>query len=553
MLDAVVADLGAELPPPRTLTAAEVADLGEELAAYHAHFAPFFTRSEQRVWAEVYLRGLLVADVPRKNTEAMVLRLLGAGPGAEARVRALQQFVGEGGWDDAVILAAHQRLVDETLGEEDGVLLIDGSDLPKQGNHSAGVARQWCGATGKRDNCQAGVYLGYASRQGYTLLDRRLYLPACWFTPEYQERWDACRIPADTPFQTKPALAAGMVEQLQAERRVRARWLACDEGYGQDPAFLDRVAASGLWYLAEVPRSTFVWPLVDPTDGTTPRARPTTGVPPATSGRGRPPSKVRLQPDSPASLPVEALAALPAAQWHRYRLLEGSKGPLVAEFAAVRAVAVRDGLPGPDVWVLLRRPLPVPGETPEVKYYLSQAPAATPLATLVRVSGLRWPIEACFEEGKEEVGLDHYELRFWRGWYHHMTLVILAHHFLVRLQRRLDQRGGGPTASDRSILATSTLPTPGAGAARAGGLLGRRGPAGVSAPAPTGPLTAAFATPGAPTLAGAVTAALLRPRRHPGACLLPTAPQPRRLPLPPQAHPAAPDRARPVIYLSLYY
>jgi len=155
-------------------------------------------------------------------------------------VRALQQFVGEGGWDDAVILAAHQRLVDETLGEEDGVLLIDGSDLPKQGNHSAGVARQWCGAPTpagrpcKRDNCQAGVYLGYASRQGYTLLDRRLYLPACWFTPEYQERWDACRIPADTPFQTKPALAAGMVEQLQAERRVRARWLACDEGYGQD-------------------------------------------------------------------------------------------------------------------------------------------------------------------------------------------------------------------------------------------------------------------------------------------------------------------------------
>ncbi len=319
-------------------------------------------------------------------------------------------------------------------------------------------------------------------------------------------------------------------------------------GYPRSGCFLDRVDASGLWYLAEVPRSTFVWPLVDPTDGTTPRARPTTGVPPATSGRGRPPSKVRLQPDSPASLPVEALAALPAAQWHRYRLLEGSKGPLVAEFAAVRAVAVRGGLPGPDVWVLLRRPLPVPGQTPEVKYYLSQAPADTPLATLVRVSGLRWPIEACFEEGKEEVGLDHYELRFWRGWYHHMTLVILAHHFLVRLQRRLDQRGGGPTASDRPTLAA-----PAVGAASTGGLLGRRGPAGVSAPAPASPLAPAFAAPGAPTLAGAVTAALLRPACRPGAHRLSAAPQPRRLPLPPQAHPAAPDWAGPVIYLSLYY
>ena len=104
-------DLGADLPLPRVLTAAEVADLGEELATYHAHFAPFFKRSEQRDWAEVYLRGLLTADVRRKNTEAMALRLLGAGPGAAARVRALQQFIGEGGWDDAAILAANQRLV----------------------------------------------------------------------------------------------------------------------------------------------------------------------------------------------------------------------------------------------------------------------------------------------------------------------------------------------------------------------------------------------------------------------------------------------------------
>ena len=109
--------------------------------------------------------------------EAMALRLLGAGPGADRRVRALQQFIGEGAWDDDGLLAAHRRLVDETLGEDDGVLIIDGSDIPKRGTHSAGVARQWCGATGKTDNCQAGVYLGYASRRGYTLLDRRLYLP----------------------------------------------------------------------------------------------------------------------------------------------------------------------------------------------------------------------------------------------------------------------------------------------------------------------------------------------------------------------------------------
>jgi SRSO17 transposase len=149
-----VLDVTADLPKltdlraVRGLTAEEAATLAEELAAYHQHFAPLFYRREQREWAEVYLRGLLTADVPRKNVEAMALRLLGAGPHAERQVRALQQFIGEGAWDDQAILAEHQRLVNETLGEEDGVLIIDGSDFPKHGQHSAGVAPQWCGNTG---------------------------------------------------------------------------------------------------------------------------------------------------------------------------------------------------------------------------------------------------------------------------------------------------------------------------------------------------------------------------------------------------------------------
>ncbi|HLH74069.1 MAG TPA: transposase, partial [Chloroflexota bacterium] len=161
------ADLIDDVPSERTLTAGDVADLADELAAYHHEFAPLFKRYEQRGWAKIYLRGLLTAAVPRKNIEAMALRLFGADEAAARTVRALQQFVGEGGWDDEVILAKHRRLVDASLGEEDGVLIIDGSDFPKQGSHSAGVARQWCGHTGKKDNCPAGVFLGYASRKGY--------------------------------------------------------------------------------------------------------------------------------------------------------------------------------------------------------------------------------------------------------------------------------------------------------------------------------------------------------------------------------------------------
>jgi SRSO17 transposase len=447
------------------------------LVAYHARFAPLFQRAEQRRWAAVYLRGLL-AELPRKNVEGMALRVLGAGLGAERRVRALQQFIGEGSWDDAALLAEHRCAVEETLGDDDGVLIIDGSDLPKRGTHSAGVARQWCGATGKTENCQAGVFLGYASSKGHTLLDRRLYLPQAWFSPDYRSRWEACRIPDDQPFATKTVLAAAMVEQAMAVGRPRARWCLCDEWYGRDSTFLDRIAATGLRYFAEVPKDTAVWPLVNPTDGT-PQERPQSWLPPrAASGTGRPRTRVRLDPRSPAPLRLDVLAThLRAEAWQRYRVLEGRKGPLVADFAAVRAVAVREGLPGPEVWVLLRRPLPTPddapNEAPKLKYLLSDAPAATPLATLVSLSGRRWPIESCFEEGKGLLGLDQYELRFWRGWHHHMTMVILAQHFLVRLRQRLKPREGGP-AAERAIRpcrlpgrATSSrvAPSPGATAA----------------------------------------------------------------------------------------
>lgn len=546
--------LGADLPAPRTLTIGEVAGLGEELAAYHAHFAPLFKRSEQRDWAAVYVQGLLVADVPRKNTEAIALRLLGAGPGAEARVRALQQFIGEGGWDDAAILAAHQRFVDETLGEPDGVLLIDGSDMPKHGEHSVGVCRQWCGATGKVDNCQAGVFLGYASRQGYTLLDRRLFLPECWFGQDYRERRAGCAIPKETVFVTKTALAAEMVEAEQAEQRLRARWLAGDEGFGKDPSFLDRVDQAGLWYLAEVPCATEVWPLVDPSEGTTVRARPATWLrPQQPSHKGPPPTKRQVHPDSPPKLRLDALGAhLPAAQWHRYRLLEGSKGPLVADFAVVRAVAVRNRLPGPEVWVLLRRTLRGPGEQPEYKYYLSQAPADVPMAELVRVSGLRWPIESCFAEGKEEVGLDHYELRSWRGWYHHMTLVILAHHFLVRLQRRLDQRGGGPTATNHAGTDHAGS-APRAAARRAGRLPGRRGGSRPRPATPPSPIAAPQPPAGAPTPACRVAAPLFRPDRRACPAGLPATPQHCRLPVPSPPYLTAPHRPGALTHVSLYY
>lgn len=393
-----------ETPPPLDLTPAEIEALAEELLQYHAEFAPLYYRQEQAHWGYKYLQGLML-PLQRKSIEPMALALAGG------NVQAMQQFIGQGQWQDAALLQQHWRLVNETLGENDGVCIIDSSEFPKQGEHSVGVARQWCGRLGKVDNCQSGVFAAYASRKGYTLLDRRLYLPDEWFDAAHRERWDKCGVPAATSFKTKPALALEMLQALEAAGSLRFRWVTCDEAFGRDRAFLDGVAALGRWYFAEVPHDTQVW-----------LSRPATAVP-AWSGRGRRPRKARLGP-----------GAVPPDGWQAFLIKEGSKGPLVAEFACHRGVAVRAGLPGPDVWIVWRRTW---GETPELKVYLSNAPSHIPVPVLVRMAGMRWPIETAFEESKGGLGLDHYEVRSWLGWHHHMTLCLLAHHFLVRTRMRV--------------------------------------------------------------------------------------------------------------------
>jgi SRSO17 transposase len=403
-----------ETPPPLDLTPQEIAALAEELAHYHAAFAELYYRKEQAHWGYKYLQGLML-PLERKSIEPMALALDGG------EVQAMQQFIGQGQWQDEALLRQHRRLVDETLGEADGVVIVDSSEFPKQGEHSVGVARQWCGRLGKVDNCQSGVFTAYASRQGYTLLDRRLYLPEAWFDAAHRERWTKCGIPAETPFQTKPALALEMLGA--AVGPLRFRWVTCDEAFGREPDFLDGVATLQRWYVAEVPHDTRVW-----------LTRPATAVP-AASGRGRRPRKTRLGPGELAPQRVDRLAgALPITAWQPYLIKEGSKGPLAAEFAFCRGVAIRAGLPGPDVWIIFRRAL---GESPALKVYLSNAPAHTPVAALVRVAGMRWPIETALEESKGGLGMDHYEVRSWLGWHHHITLCLLAHHFLVRARQRV--------------------------------------------------------------------------------------------------------------------
>jgi hypothetical protein len=232
--------------PVMDLTPQALDNLVEELREYHAIYSPLFQRREQREGAVTYLHGLLL-ELPRTSIEPMILAL--EGPNAKA-VRTTQLFISEGAWDDAVLLHRHWQEVDTSLGEDDGVLTLDGSDFLKQGRESVGVKRQYCGEVGKRANCQAGVFLGSASRQGYTLLDRRLYLPQEWVEDEaYAERRRRCGVPADTPFKTKPTLGGEMIQAVHHAHTLRARWVTCDEAFGRETHLLDHIDGLGLWYL----------------------------------------------------------------------------------------------------------------------------------------------------------------------------------------------------------------------------------------------------------------------------------------------------------------
>ena len=212
-----------------------------------------------------------------------------------------------------------------------------------------------------------------------------------------------------------------MITAVVKRQALRCRWVVADEACGNHPGFLDGGAGLGLWYFAEVPHSTRVW-----------EERPATPLPPWRR-RGRRPQRERLVAGAPEAQTVLGVAAAwPAEAWTRQTIKAGSQGPLVAECAARRVVVVRDALPGPDVWLVLRRHV----ETGELKTSLCNAPADTAVATRVRMSGRRWPIATCLEDSKQLLGMGDDAVRSWTGWHHHMTLVSLAHFFVVRMSLR---------------------------------------------------------------------------------------------------------------------
>jgi SRSO17 transposase len=433
--------------PECNLTDRDIECFMQEMTEYMEEFEGAFQRAEQMEWSRSYLQGLL-GEASRKNVEQMALEL-------GENVRSMQHFIGQSPWQRGPVIATHQRLVAEDLGETDGVALIDESSVVKQGQDSVGVAAQYCGSVGKTANGQVGVYLGYASRKGYSLVDGQLFMPDEWFAcastagtgdEAHAERRKACGVPEDLVYQTKPEIGLKLLQKAEARGTLPFQWVAADELYGDSPAFRDGVAALGKWYFTEIKSNTPVW-----------RVRPEVHVP-DWAGHGRHPTRLQLRHASEHPIRVNKLAAgIPKENWTRATIREGSKGPIICDFAFLRLSESRGNLPGPEVWLIIRRNLEDPSV---IKYYFSNAPTDTPAIEFIRISGMRWPIETIFEEAKGEVGFDHYEMRSWLGWHHHMLLVSLAHHFLVRLRIRFQDQAPALTVYQVRLLLISVLPKP---------------------------------------------------------------------------------------------
>lgn len=371
----------------------------QTLADLSGRIAPRFKRAEVRSRVGRYLRGLL-ASVERKNGWQMAEEL------GEPDAHGVQRLLAEADWNEEAVRDDLRAYVIEQLGEVGGILAVDETGFLKKGKKSAGVARQYSGTAGRRENSQIGVFLLYASSKGAAFIDRALYLPEEWTIDRVRCR--EAGIPDEVEFATKGELAQQMLARAFAAE-VPADWVVGDTVYGYDELRL-WLEEQGKNYVLAVPETHMVW----------------------VQGRQQ---------------PVELVAALlPEEAWVVLSAGEGSKGPRLYEWAWLQLPEETQAASGRLRWVLIRRSL---ADRSQRAYYRASGPAQTTLPELVRVTGSRWQIEEGYEQSKGEIGLDQYEVRTWRAWYRYVTLALLAYAVLVVM------RGQARTQEKKVVLPTS--------------------------------------------------------------------------------------------------
>ena len=367
-----------------------------ELDRVHERIAGRFGRAEPRARVREYVCGL-VAGLERKNGWSL------AEQAGEVAPDGMQRLLRWAGWDIDGVRDDLRDYVVEHLGDRGGVLIVDDTGFVKKGVRSAGVQRQYSGTAGRIENCQIGTFLAYASGRGHALIDRELYLPAPWIAD--RDRCRAAGIPDEVEFTTKPRQAMAMLARAFAAG-VPFAWVTADEAYGQ-------VKYLRVW-LEEHDAAHVVCTKVNDTVITT------------SGGESR---------------VDELIAGLPAPSWRRLSVGAGAHGPREYDWARIPIrLAWRAGR---GHWLLARRSITDPTE---IAYYVCYGPRRTSLLGLAWIAGSRWRIEECFQQAKNEAGLDHYQVRSWRAWYAHITLSMLAHAWLA-VARSLAIKGDSASMS----------------------------------------------------------------------------------------------------------
>ncbi len=392
-------------------------------AAYIEGLADAAGHADRHTPVENYCTGLLLPG-ERKSIEPMAARL--APENVRRMHQSLHHLVADAPWNDEEMLAQVRRTVLPTMQKHGPVVawIVDDTGFPKQGKHSVGVARQYCGQIGKQDNCQAAVSLSVSTWGASLPIAWRLYLPEVWC--QDQQRRREAKVPEEIEFQTKPEIALEQIRQA-LEQDVPVGVVLADAGYGNGTPFRTALTRLGLRYIVGIESSTTVW---EPGHQPLP-------APPRKPGRGATPKRLQRNAQHQPVTVKQLAFGLPLSAWKEIAWRAGSQGTLRSRFAVVRVrPAHRDEKrtePHPEQWLLIEWPK---RESEPTKYWLSTLPEKTALKSLVKMAKHRWIIERDYEELKQELGLGHYEGRGWRGFHHHATLCIAAYGFLVTERNR---------------------------------------------------------------------------------------------------------------------
>jgi len=406
-----------ELLAQARVSAEDWASVSARLETFVEPFVAGLTEDAQRRHFLEYSSGLL-STLEHKTGEAIAYLY-------RQDRKQMQQFVGESPWEHAPLLKELAVQVGQRIGEADGVIVFDPSAFAKKGTKSVGVARQWSGRQGKVDNCQVGIYMGYVSRREHALVNMRLYLPEEW--TKDRARCRAAGVPNDVKFQTRHEQALAMLDE--SGPLLPHGWIAGDDEMGRSGAFRAALRTRNERYLLAIPSNMLF--------------RDAEAPPPEYSGRGR-------HPKVPWQRVDRWCASLPESAWVTVEVRDGEKGPLTID-VTMRRVQARTpkGGTGPDEVLFVTRERQSDG-TIKHDYYLSNAPADTPVQEFARVAKAEHRVEECFHRGKSEVGLGDYQVRNWIGWHHHQTLSLIAAWFLNEETRRGKNTD---TGNDRSSSA----------------------------------------------------------------------------------------------------